>query len=63
MPPRNAHDVGEHRYNAKLTESDVLAIRSAYDLGASPAKLARQYGYSGAAMYRVCKRIMWKHLP
>lgn len=62
-PPRNLHDIGEYRYNSRLKESDVIEIRVAYDNGAKLADLAREYKYSQAAMYRVCKRIIWKHLP
>ena len=63
-PPRNLHDIGSRRYNARLTDGDVLSIRSDFDSGrATGAELARQYQHSPAAMYRICKRIMWKHLP
>lgn len=62
-PPRNLHDRGEYRYNSRLTDEKVIEIRAAFDSGVSVYRLAKVHEYSYGAMYRVCNRKMWKHLP
>jgi len=45
--------------NAKLTVSQVLAIR---DSDLSPVKLAVQYGISRSVIHSILKRETWKHV-
>lgn len=61
-PPRNLHDIGEYRYNSKLTESMVLQMRERYANGESGYKLHKEYGISMAVCYRILKRKSWKHI-
>ena len=51
---------GEKNVKAKLTEDQVVAIRSS---GLSGPKLARQYGVSVPTINSIKKRLTWKHLP
>jgi uncharacterized protein YjcR len=56
--------VGENHPYAKLTESDVIAIRARYaEGGVTYKKLGEQYGVSGSAIARVVRRENWKHIP
>lgn len=57
---------GEKQGRAKLTESDVIAIRKIMD--ANPPRgtgvaLARAYGVTPTKITQVAKRQCWKHLP
>lgn len=54
---------GKQAGNAKLSESDVLAIRRAYDAGGvTQAQLARQYGIGTAQMNRIVRSLRWAHV-
>lgn len=61
-PPRNHHDKGEYRYNAKLTEAKVLEIRDRYSSGVSDYLLSKEYGVSRGVIYRVARKITWRHV-
>lgn len=50
---------GERNPKSKLTEADVVAIRSS---GKLPSHLARAYGLSLPAMIAVIRRQTWKHV-
>jgi hypothetical protein len=54
-----ASTVGELHPQAKLTERDVLAIRTS---DATNPVLAAIYGVTYQAIYRVRKRLTWKHV-
>jgi hypothetical protein len=54
---------GEDVWKHKLTEKDVLAIRSSYT-GAygQCAELGRKYGVTGSLIVMIIKRKTWKHI-
>lgn len=54
---------GEASMNAKLTEADVVAIRTRWAAGEKPPALAVDYGVSPALIYAVVQRKAWKHVP
>lgn len=54
---------GERVNTAKLTATQVLAIRRLYTEGTTIANLARQYGVSDSAIEFIIHRRNWKHLP
>ena len=61
-PPRNLHDVGEYRYNSKLTEQQVVEMRNRYANGESGYRLHKEYGINMAVCYRILRRESWKHI-
>lgn len=48
---------------AKLTESDVVAIRAAYASGKMQIDLAKAYGVTQALISQVVLRKKWQHVP
>jgi len=55
---------GERHPHAKLSESDVLAIRSEYALGKTrQVDLAEHYGVTQVAISALLRGHTWKHLP
>ena len=59
---RGRQSRGEARYNAKLTEADVKAIRRARARGASNKEQAARYGVDGATISLVSRYRKWKHV-
>jgi hypothetical protein len=56
---------GEAHGNAKLTDADVIAIRSAYVFGSSASgtyALGRQFGVDPAVIGRIVRRLTWRHI-
>jgi DNA invertase Pin-like site-specific DNA recombinase len=53
---------GEQRYNAKLTEDEVLAIRAAAEMGVSQKAIAAQYGIGQPSVSRIIRRKKWSHV-
>lgn len=54
---------GEQSPTAKLTEAQVMAIRTAFDVGAAPTKaLAEKYGVQIGTIWAIVKRKRWKHI-
>jgi len=53
---------GERNGRAKLTESDVRAIREARAAGSTVADLARQYGVSEFSIYGAVSRLTWRNV-
>lgn len=53
---------GERSGSAKLTETDVRAIRAALEHGASYAALGRQYGVTWSAIKWIHIGRTWRHL-
>lgn len=54
---------GEQRYNAKLNESGVRAMRSLYASGShTQAELAALFGVSAFVVSQIIRRKKWKHV-
>jgi hypothetical protein len=53
--------LGEHRYNAKLTEDDVRAIRE-LEGKKSHGQIAKQYGVARPSIGRIIRREIWGHV-
>jgi hypothetical protein len=53
---------GERHGSAKLRESDVLAIRSAFSSGAGIRSMARDYNVSEFAIHAIVYRKTWVHI-
>lgn len=53
---------GENHPTVKLTEAEVLAIRSALSHGAGLSDLGRQYGVTPQAIYQIKTRRAWRHI-
>lgn len=58
---RNTH--GECHPDAKLNATDVIRIREMWHAGTSTRALASLYGVSQGAIYQLCNRKTWKHVP
>lgn len=54
---------GERNHNVKLTENDVLDIRSLSAMGATRRTLAEEYGIGLANVSSVITRRAWRHVP
>lgn len=59
---RYAYNQGSGRYNAKLTEDEVSAIRHRAALGESHSVLAKEYGCARPGISRIVSRAIWKHV-
>jgi hypothetical protein len=62
-PKRNHETInrrGERNGRAKLTEDDVLTIRSS---SCSTSELAQTYGVSQKYIQNILRRIVWQHIP
>lgn len=53
---------GEQRYNAKLTNDDVLAIRAAYASGEYQKDIAARYGMVQQSIHEIVTRKTWRHI-
>ena len=58
MPRRGQRNTDQR----KLTESDVVAIRSQYEAGETQKKLADEFGVSKALVQQIVTRRAWKHV-
>ena len=54
---------GEKNGNSKLTEQDVLDLRTMYTLGFTSGYLAGQFGINRSTVCNILKRKWWKHIP
>ena len=55
---------GDSHPSSKMNSSTVLKMRSLYDRGlATPADLARSFGYKYNTVWSAVMRHSWKHLP
>lgn len=54
---------GEAHHNARLTAAEVYAIRRLCSEHVSHSKIAQSFGISRAAVSRINRRTLWKHLP
>ena len=61
MTAKNRQAKGATNGRAKLTEDDVLSIRSA--VGITQKKLAAKYGVGQILISRIRRGILWSHLP
>jgi hypothetical protein len=53
---------GESVYGSILTSTQVLDIRARAAQGERQAHLAKAYGVTPSAIYRIVKRLNWKHI-
>ncbi len=53
---------GEASGQSKLTERDVLLIRSRYASGASQSELSREFGITTSNVWTIVSRNGWKHI-
>lgn len=56
---RAVQPVGEASHNARLTEADVRAIRASAD---TQTALARRYGVTQSAIWKIITHRMWRHV-
>lgn len=56
------HSHGELVNTAKLTESEVSAIRSLYASGISQPKLGLQFGVQQSTISQIVRRATWRHV-
>jgi DNA-binding MarR family transcriptional regulator len=54
---------GAYSHRAKLTEPDVIQIRSLYSLGTPASELASRFGVTVATVYHIARRLSWSHIP
>jgi len=54
---------GSGNHNAKLSEADVVAIRSAAAGGESASETAARYGIRRGAVWAIVTRKTWRHVP
>jgi len=54
--------IGTKCKQAKLNKKSVLEIRRRYNSGDSGTHLAKEFGLSNGAMYRVINRQSWRHV-
>lgn len=59
---RAARVSGSTNGMARLTEADVIAIRTAFASGAKKTHLARQYGVSFMTIHPIVTRKTWTHI-
>lgn len=59
---RGAVQIGEANHNTKLTEADVLAIRTAVAAGAPELAVAERYGISRPAVTLIRQGATWAHV-
>ncbi len=62
MLDRQRQSRGEHRPTAKLTEADVITIRTAPKVWGFQTKLAKRFGLNTATISRIRRGITWKHV-
>lgn len=53
---------GEAHYNARLTATDVLAIRALSEAHVGQRVIATQYGITQQGVSRIVRRKVWKHV-
>lgn len=56
------HPVGSRHVHAKLTESQVIEIRSALIRGVYQEELAKRFGVSPSLVSMIARRKRWKHV-
>lgn len=53
---------GSRAPHAKLTEADVIEIRTRFANGETRKDLAKAYGIAYGAMWHICARTQWRHI-
>lgn len=53
---------GEKQHNSKLTEADVISIRSRVAAGEKIRAISREYGTTYFCIWAVVKRLSWGHI-
>jgi len=53
---------GEKNPKSKITEKQIVEIRSLHKTGASYAWIAKKYNVKELCIYRICKYITWKNV-
>jgi hypothetical protein len=53
---------GSKNTSAKLTETDILEIRSAFSQGVTQRELAKRFGVFEGNIEKICRRVTWKHV-
>lgn len=65
-PPRNEHDIGSYRYNAKLTEEEVKAGRARVEAGETKYSVWKdwnqRFGLTQGPAYRILNGQTWRHV-
>ncbi len=61
---KNRLSIGSRHYIAKITEAQVIEIRTLYETGNySQAELARRYGFkSSVSIFHIVNKNHWKHI-
>lgn len=59
---RKTYELGESHPRAKLSDFDVLSMRSQRQTGASIGCLAKTFGISRSQVYRIVRREHWGHI-
>lgn len=54
--------IGESHYCARLTESDILDIRSVYAFGARISDIGKAYDYDISNVWAIVNRRIWRHI-
>ena len=54
---------GAAQHASKLTDSDVIDIRTLRTMGARACDLRREFGISGNTLYGILNRKGWRHVP
>lgn len=54
--------LGERHASAKLTEAQVLGVRSRHAAGSSLSSLAREHGVAVQSIRAIVRRSTWKHI-
>ena len=55
--------VGSGRFNAKLTEADVVEIRKLYKAGVGPTTIAAKFGVHQSNVSNIVAGRSWRHVP
>lgn len=63
MVAKGRHSFGQDAGRAKLTDSDVVAIREMHGRGVKAKDLAAHYGIDFSQVHNIVSRKQWKHLP
>ena len=63
MVAKRRHTIGVTHPQARLTERQVVEIRRARATGEYAKDIAARYGISDSMVYRIEKRLAWRHVP
>jgi hypothetical protein len=63
MATKGRRPIGEQAPNAKLTEKDVISIRTLYSTGVPQRQLSRQFKISRPQIRRIIRHESWRQIP